>query len=266
MNKINFPKKINTSDLNSFFKRLNFEKIISESNSPNQKINQLEMNRQFKPELMDLYRLYQFVILNKRTTILEFGSGWSTIIFAKALNELKQKFSKYRKFLRRNNFCELFVLENEKKFLNLTKKNLNYFKKSTELCKVHFHFTDLHMTTFNGLISTEYKKLPICNPDFIYLDGPGQFSAKGNINGINTNHYDLVPMACDILKIEFFLIPGTIILVDGRSANAEFLKYNLKRKWSYVYHSEFDQHVFHLKEKSWGYVNDRLLNYYKKKQ
>ena len=101
------------------------------------------MNKQFKPELMDLYRLYQFVILNKRTTILEFAR-WSTIIFAKALNELNQKFSKYRKFLRRNNFCELFVLENEKKFLNLTKKNLNYFKKVQNY--VRFIFISLTYT------------------------------------------------------------------------------------------------------------------------
>ena len=31
-------------------------------------------------------------------------------------------------------------------------------------------------------------------------------------------------MSCDILKIEPFLIPGTIILIDGRTANANFLK------------------------------------------
>ena len=28
------------------------------------------------------------------------------------------------------------------------------------------------MSTFNGRICTQYKKLPLCNPDFIYLDGP----------------------------------------------------------------------------------------------
>ena len=60
------------------------------------------------------------------------------------------------------------------------------------------------MTTFNGRICTEYKKLPLCNPDFIYLDGPDQFNVKGNVNGINTGHKDLMPMICDILKIENF--------------------------------------------------------------
>ena len=37
-------------------------------------------------------------------------------------------------------------------------------------------------------------------------------------------------MSCDILMIENFLMPGTIIVVDGRGANAEFLRKNFKRK------------------------------------
>ena len=37
------------------------------------------------------------------------------------------------------------------------------------------------MTTFNGRIATEFKKLPNCNPDFIYLDGPDQFNVISNI-------------------------------------------------------------------------------------
>ena len=41
----------------------------------------MKLNEKYFPNLNDLYRLYQFVIINKRTTILEFGSGWSTLIF-----------------------------------------------------------------------------------------------------------------------------------------------------------------------------------------
>jgi len=50
-----------------------------------------------------LYNLYQYILINKRTTILEFGSGWSTLIFGLALNELSNKFSNEVKQLRRNN-------------------------------------------------------------------------------------------------------------------------------------------------------------------
>ena len=41
-----------------------------------------------------------------------------------------------------------------------------------------------------------------------------------------------MPMSCDILKIEYFLKPGTIIVVDGRTSNLRFLINNLQRKWS----------------------------------
>ena len=58
------------------------------------------------------------------------------------------------------------------------------------------------MTTYKSIISTEYKKLPLCNPDFIYLDGPDQFNIKGHCNGISIRHIDMMPMNSDILKIE----------------------------------------------------------------
>ena len=34
----------------------------------------------------------------------------------------------------------------------------------------------------------------------------------------------MMPMVSDILYIENFLTPGTIIVTDGRGANAEFFK------------------------------------------
>ena len=82
----------------------------------------------YPPNLQDLYRLYQFVILNKRTTILEFGSGWSSLIFSLALSENKRKYSKEIKELRRNTPFELFVLENKKKYLNQSKARIIRFK------------------------------------------------------------------------------------------------------------------------------------------
>ena len=43
-----------------------------------------------------------FIINNKRTTVMEFGSGWSSLIMALALSELKKVFKEILK-LRRNN-------------------------------------------------------------------------------------------------------------------------------------------------------------------
>ena len=67
--------------------------------------------------------LYQYVLIQERSTILEFGSGWSsTYVPSLALNELANKFSNEVKKLRRYNPFELFLIENEKKYFDHYKK------------------------------------------------------------------------------------------------------------------------------------------------
>ena len=108
---------------------------------------------------------------------------------------------------------------------------------------------------------TFYEDLPNISPDFIYLDGPDQFSAKGSVRGLSTRHPDSMPMAADLLTIEHFLVPGTLIVVDGRAANARFLKSNLQREWTYSYFPEFDQHFFELMEEPLGPYNKDFLDF-----
>jgi hypothetical protein len=226
------------------------------------------LDEPYIPELDNLYNLYQYVLINKRITILEFGSGWSTLIFSLALRELRDKFSDKVKSLRRNNSFELFVLENEKKYLNIAKnkiQKLNKYLNIKDPIKVNYHFSDVEMTTYDNKICTEYKKLPLCNPDFIYLDGPDQFNIKGDINGISTRHKDMMPMVSDILKFEYFYTPGTIIVLDGRGANAKFLKDHFKRDWKYIYDQKNDQHIFYLADPSLGKYNNLQLAFYNRK-
>ncbi len=73
----------------------------------------------------------------------------------------------------------------------------------------------------------------------------------------------MMPMACDILKIEYFLTPGTIIVCDGRGANSKFLKDNLKRKWLYKNDISYDQHIFYLDDPALGKYNRLQLKFYK---
>lgn len=250
---VKIPSQKDYKELNTFFKQ---KKLLNIFDNP------LNLINTYKPVLSDLYSLYQLIILNKRTTILEFGSGWSSLIISFALNELKNKYPVDKIKLRRENLFELFILENEKKYLDITKKRIQKNINKNNI-KISFNYSDVNMINFNGRFATEYKKLPLCNPDFIYLDGPDQFKIKNDINGFSTRHNDLMPMVCDILKFEYFLIPGCIILVDGRGANANFLKDNFKRKWSYKKLKHFDQHLFTLNEPSLGKHNDRLLKFYK---
>jgi hypothetical protein len=262
---IKFPKNKSLNYIKKFFIEKGLIDLVNLSNKPSLKVNQLRTKEIFKPELQDLYRLYQFIILNKRTTILEFGSGWSSLIFSIALADLKKKYYNNVKNLRRNNPFELFFLENQKKFLKISKNRITKFNRNNNIKNNnHYCFSDVKMTYYNGRISTEYNKLPLCNPDFIYLDGPDQFNIKGKINNISTAHKDMMPMTCDILKIEYFLTPGTIIIIDGRAANAKFLKDHFKRKWIYKNDKKFDQHIFYLNDPVLGKYNKLQLDFYKK--
>ena len=162
--------------------------------------------------------------------------------------------------LRKKNKFELHSLENEKKFMNISKKRVKKYLGSYS--GANFYYSKCQMTKFNDRICSEYEKLPLINPDFIYLDGPDQQKVKNKINGISTNHEDMMPMICDILKIENFLIPGTIIIADGRTANSIFLKNNFTRNWIYSYDKKNDQNIFFLNDNSLGPVNDEQKKFY----
>ena len=262
--KIIIPKRVSNIQIKKFFEEKNLKELINLSKQQDRKVNEMIIDSPYKPELNDLYRLYKFVFLNKRTTILEFGSGYSSLIFSLALNDLNKLYKNKLINLRRNNPFELFILENEKKFLNVTKKRIEKFCKKLNLnIKINYYFSDVVMSLHENKISTSYKKLPMCNPDFIYLDGPDQFNIKGNINNFSTRHKDMMPMVNDILKIEYFLTPGTIIVTDGRGANAQFLRDYLKRNWLYKFDYINDQHIFYLNETPLGKFNKLQLEFYR---
>lgn len=267
MVKIKLPPNKTKKQIEDFFIKKGLYLLVSESKKKNLSVNEMIIKAPYKPDLNDLYRLYQFITLNKRTTILEFGSGWSSLIFYLALHDLKKKHYSQVKNLRRNNPFELIVLENEKKYLNFCRNRITKFKKILKLkqvVKTHYHFSNVEMTLFNDKIATQYKKLPLCNPDFVYLDGPDQFNIKKDINGISTRHKDMMPMVCDILRFEHFYTPGTIIVCDGRAANAQFLKNHFKRKWRYINDKKNDQHIFLLCDPLLGKYNKLQIEFYEK--
>lgn len=198
--------------------------------------------------------MHYLITSRKVTTILEFGVGKSTVVFDDAL-EYNKKYKNYVETnLRRNNAFECHSVDDDRKWIE-TAKNIY------PTTNVHFHFSQVNMATFNDRICTLYEQLPNICPDFIYLDAPSQFSPKGEIRGISTRHKDRVPMSADILTIEHFLLPGTLIVVDGRAANARFLKANLQREWSYFYNADFDQHFFELIEEPLGVYNKRQIEF-----
>lgn len=258
LDKINYGEYIKEHPLNEVL----FEEIDDTDSLGNKKIRPTfdavnpENLDPIATEYDDLIRLHHLIISRKVTTILEFGVGKSTAVFNHALSYnkgLHQDFVKNN--LRRSNLFECYSVDNNKEWIEVTKKN---FKN---LENVHFHCSPVETSTFNDRICTLYKELPNICPDFIYLDGPDQFSSTGDVRGISTRHPDRLPMAADLLTIEYFLLPGTLIVVDGRTANAAFLKNNFQRNWMHYYSESFDQHFFELQERPLGPYNKRQIEY-----
>lgn len=156
--------------------------------------------------------------------------------------------------MRRNNAFECHSVDSYSHWIEQVN---NKYK----LDKVKSHFCKLKMGQFNGRACTFYDPLPNVCPDLIYLDGPDQFSPVGDVNGVTTCHKDRMPMVGDILVIEHFLTPGTLIITDGRSANARFLKANLQRDWLYCHDELLDHSYFELLENPLGIYNRRQIDY-----
>ena len=236
--------------------------------SRNQKVRKAEPSvlpshgKVLGPEMGDLARLHYLVRSRRVLNVLEFGVGKSTAIMADALfkNKIETK-EKELEMLRREKPFRIYAVDNYKRYIRIARKNLK--KHILEEKIVHFHHAAVKTTTFMGKVCTMYGSIPNICPDMIYLDGPDQFSAIGTIRGISTRCQDRMPMSADILAIEHFLQPGTLIVIDGRTANARFLKCNLQREWGYVYSKELDQHFFELQEEPLGVHNERMLSFFK---
>ena len=83
--KIKLPIIPSSKKIENFFLNLVLSDLVEKSKTRDLNVNELIYKGIYKPELIDLYRFYKFIELNKRTTILEFGSGWSTLIFSLAI-------------------------------------------------------------------------------------------------------------------------------------------------------------------------------------
>lgn len=122
------------------------------------------------------------------------------------------------------------------------------------------------MTVLNGQTCHVYDEIPPFTADFIYLDGPDCNQVGGDVNGMSVRFgspeymYGL-PMSGDLLLLEPFIWPGTVIVTDGRGANAYFLKNNFRRKWDYHYDSKIDQHTFELLDDPWGGISEALIQF-----
>jgi hypothetical protein len=212
----------------------------------------------FPPDWTDLARLHSLVLQRRVTTILEFGVGFSTLIFAHALSINHQLYgdipaSKFR----RGNAYQVHSVDTSDAYIAQAAQRIPDSLSNF----VFFHRSDATMSTWGGKICSLYNTLPQIFPDFVYLDGPDPMDVKGTIRNVTTAHVDGLPMSADLLEIEYFLLPGTLILIDGRTANARFLKNNFQNKWAHQHDIEGDVHYLECTDPPLGSLNKRFLEW-----
>jgi len=194
-------------------------------------------------------------------SIMEYGTGWSTLVLALALEHNKQFFGDFVESNNRhpNPFC-LLTVDSSRVFSNISVRRAQEFTKTKIIPVV----TKSKLVEIENRFCHVFASVPPFTADFIYVDGPDSSQVKGSIRGFHVRFghrerkYGL-PMSADLINLEFFLWPGTTIVVDGRGANSNFLRKSLKRNWHYSYNSDTDQHFFDLIEPGWGKYSQALL-------
>ncbi len=212
-----------------------------------------KLEKPITPNANDLVRIHKLIRQRKCFTILEFGIGYSTLIIADALKKNQDDWKKLPNIPEiRNRFMfKSFSVDASKKWIETTKKRFPPYL----IDYVNFHYSPVEIGTFNGQLCHYYKNLPDIVPDFIYLDGPSPNDVEGNINGLSFKCDERTVMSGDLLLMESTFLPGTFILIDGRTNNARFLENNFKRKYNTIWDKEGDITSFELKEERLGKYN-----------
>lgn len=207
-------------------------------------------------DVRDIARLISLGEAIKPIVALEIGSGYSTAALAHviAASEISLKLFDIPDRNERSFVVE--SLDESADYIKITKDRLPLALKN----RVRFHHSCVSLTMVHNRYATLFEKLPNCLPDLIYLDGPSQNSATETLRGFSVQGSFRMPMAADILLIEHFLEPGCVILIDGRTANARFLKANFQRSWLYHHDPVGDFHIMIMNEPPLGSVNLRKLN------
>ena len=203
--------------------------------------------------LQDLVRLHRLIRQRKSFTVLEFGVGFSTVIIADALKKNQADWQQLPDppAIRNRFQFQCFSVDSSQKWIDRTQERLPEPLRQF----VNFQFSTVKIGTYNGQICHYYQNLPDIVPDFIYLDGPDPQTVEGSINGMSFQCMERTVMSGDLLLMEPILIPGTFVLIDGRTNNARFLKNNLKRDYDFHWDKEGDVTTIELIEERLGKYN-----------
>lgn len=211
------------------------------------------------PDPRDLARLHAALRARKAFTALEFGVGFSTVVIADALYKNRQDWQALpeRPKIRSETIFQLHSVDASVAWIGPTEAMLPDHLKGI----VFFHHSRCVAGTFQDRACHFYEQLPNVVPDFIYLDGPDPADVQGDVGGLAWSNPDRVVMAGDILRMEPVLLPGTLLVIDGRTSNARFLESYLYRNWEGACAPGNDVTAMELQEPPLGSITRDRLSY-----
>jgi hypothetical protein len=207
----------------------------------------------FAPDLEDLARIHKLIRTRHIFTVLEFGVGYSTWVIADALrkNEADWNALAQRPAIRNRFPFQVFSVDASKEWIRMSEARIPKTLQSS----IHLRHSNVKIGTFQGRLCHFFDDLPDIVPDFIYLDGPAPKDVHGSLNGMSFQCDERTVMSGDLLAMESILLPGTFVLIDGRTNNARFLQRNFQRNWTMVHDREGDVTSFELVEERLGPYN-----------
>ena len=206
----------------------------------------------YPPKWDDLARVHWLIRAREAVSVVEFGAGYSTSVIAHALEMNHREFGDWANNNRRidDPFTVLSIDQSDFWLTETIERTASPLRGL-----IRPYAATVVMDTFQGRACTFFENLPNFVADLVFLDGPDQYAPQNSVRGFSTGARSLMPMAGDLLLVEHFFEPGAIVVVDGRTANARFLKQNFQRSWLYRHFPTEDFHIFELAESPLGRVN-----------
>jgi hypothetical protein len=155
-------------------------------------------------DFTDLWFLYRTIRHRKPRTILEFGSGCSTVILAQALWD-NQCHSPERG-------SYLYSVDADPYWAEATAKAMpTYLQKFCRI--VYSPFLEVE---HSGTLGSQHANIPDIAPNFLYLDEPAPS-----------------PRRMDILDMEDKFPQDFYMVIDDRQEDTAFLKRNMRRRYRF---------------------------------
>jgi hypothetical protein len=152
----------------------------------------------FAPDWGDLLHLYNDVRRLKPKILLEYGSGQSTVVLARAIAD--------------NGTGHLTTLEADRGWADINRAAIpTNLRPFVTIIHSDFHVISQH--------EVRYSHSPVLSPDFVYLDGPA-FPCQ-----------TIQMAALDLVDLEPKFPPSFRLVIDGRTYNKNQLLRRFKRRY-----------------------------------